>query len=511
MVAKAKKGSGKVGQQAAKKAAKKGGQESGPTLSPNFLLVNIIPQSLSFEHNNDSEPNLAVNPANPKQMAASAFTPNPGLHGNAPIFVSKDGGLTWVLNAIVPSDRITADISLRFGGTSNNLYAGILHTPMEFDVEGRPVPRLNILRTNDFLGSAPMTVLVNRKGNAGVDQPYIQAIAAGGTGAGKDIVVCGSNDANQPDGRTATMDFSGDGGGPASSFKSVDIDARVPAGGQDAPSIRPAIHQDGTVYGAFLHQVGGTTLANLRYDLIVVRDDNFGSGPTPFVALTDPSDGRPGRRAVQNRLIPFLNEHALGQERIGSNLTIAVDPRPGHSDTVYIAWADMVGTNQYTLHVRRSTDRGVTWSSNDLLTIPNATNPALAINSNGKIGFLFQHLSGVVKLRKVIPSNRWETHLRRSTDGINWDDLVMATVPANNPMAGPNELPYLGDYLHLLTVGKDFYGIFTASNIPDPANFPNGVIFQRNHSTKAPFKLFDVDGTTEVEVSLDPFFFKVTE
>lgn len=40
-------------------------------------VVNIIPRSLSGETNQDSEPNIAVNPANPLQIAASAFTPSP--------------------------------------------------------------------------------------------------------------------------------------------------------------------------------------------------------------------------------------------------------------------------------------------------------------------------------------------------------------------------------------------------------------------------------------------------
>ena len=64
-------------------------------------VVNMIPQALSGETNQDSEPNLAVNPNNPLQMAGSAFTPNPSGGSLAPIFVSTDGGNTWSLNAIV--------------------------------------------------------------------------------------------------------------------------------------------------------------------------------------------------------------------------------------------------------------------------------------------------------------------------------------------------------------------------------------------------------------------------
>src|SRR6266513_3029973 len=66
----------------------------------NVMVVNLIPRSLSGESNPDSEPNLAVNPANPQLIVASAFTPNPAGSGDAPIAVSTDGGNTWSLHAI---------------------------------------------------------------------------------------------------------------------------------------------------------------------------------------------------------------------------------------------------------------------------------------------------------------------------------------------------------------------------------------------------------------------------
>ena len=65
-----------------------------------------------------------------------------------------------------------------------------------------------------------------------------------------------------------------------------------------------------------------------------------------------------------------------GQQRLGGDLTIAV--APGTSDVVFLGYCDQPAGGSYTLHVRSSTDRGVTWSS-DLLTVPGAINPCLAI------------------------------------------------------------------------------------------------------------------------------------
>src|SRR4051812_34037430 len=78
---------------ASKKASKKaaaGGIGQAPP--PGFLLVNMIPKSLSGETNQDSEPHLTVNPANPNQIVGTAFSPNPGGGNLGPIYFSSNGG-----------------------------------------------------------------------------------------------------------------------------------------------------------------------------------------------------------------------------------------------------------------------------------------------------------------------------------------------------------------------------------------------------------------------------------
>ena len=72
----------------------------------------------------------------------------------------------------------------------------------------------------------------------------------------------------------------------------------------------------------------------------------------------------------------------MGQERLGSDLAIAVDPT--NSSNVWIAWCDRVGGvtgTDWTVHVSRSTDAVPTWSA-DVRTITNVKNPSLAVNSN---------------------------------------------------------------------------------------------------------------------------------
>jgi hypothetical protein len=472
----------KAAKKATRKAAKisKGVKASSPTI----LLVNMIPRSLSGEDHQDSEPSIAVNPANPMQIAGSALTPDPGEGPFGPIFLSTDGGQTWTVNALIPGATPgfgIYDVTLQFGAMTNVLYAGILNTDAP-----EKTTDLNILRTKDITSAALMTLLVARPD---VDQPYVMAVTvANGADAGKDRLYVGNNDFKAPGGRTATIDQSLNAASARTNFKSLYIETRKTPG-QDGPPVRPAIHTDGTVYAVF-HSWRTETSA----DIVVVRDDHGGAGATPYTDLVDPGDGKPGIRVVQNTVFNFSG--LLGKQRTGGDVGMTVDPT--NSDHVFVAYNANQGSD-YMLHLLRSTDRGKTWA--EVRTIRNALNPALAVNRDGKLGFLYQQLKGTGA------AQRWVTQFEITTDGASWRTFVLAKVATNLPDHKFD--PYLGDYVRLMAIGKDFYGVFSANNTPKMANFPNGVKYQRNANfTKG--TLLGVDNVTPVQSSIDPFFFKVT-
>jgi len=472
-------------------AARRRKKRSQPGVTAGVIVVNMIPRSLSRESNQDSEPMIAVHPTNPLEIVGTAFTPDPAGGANAPLYLSTDGGKSWRLHSIVPSragsPSGTFDITVAFAGGS--LYGGILRDPsVNFET----------LRAAAPLTPAPARVLQSRDGG---DQPFIHALA----NSGKDRVLIGINDF-QAGSATATVDVSASAGIAQPAFQKVRIEARATMG-QDGPQVRPAAHLDGTAYAAFYgwrSQSGSfpdNTLV-VTTDVVVVRDDAGAASAKRFQALKDTSDGLPGKLVARGVQVPFQQRGttATGQQRLGGTLSVAVDPRAGKSGTVYLAWGDRRPGSVLTLHVRRSTNRGATWSAADLLTVPGATNAALAINSAGAIGLLYQQITGSGSAR------RWATHFRRSADGAQWDDRVLADTPASTPAKVFD--PYLGDYDHLVAVGRDFYGIFCAANTPDPARFPSGVLFQRNVDLRT-HRLLALDNTTEVPASIDPFFFKV--
>jgi hypothetical protein len=335
-----------------------------------------------------------------------------------------------------------------------------------------------------------MTVLDARDD---LDQPFVQATTANG----QDRVYVGINDFNGSP-RTATVIEYLDAASSNPTINTIRLERRNTSG-QDGPQVRPAIFHgnDGTVYAIFYgwRTWNGSVATS---DVVICRDDNWGIGTNPFSALVDANDNTSGLRIVTNVTVPW-SIPGLGQERIGGDVSIAVDPR--NSSTVFVAWADQQANTGYTLHIRNSTDRGVTWSGTDLRTIPNAKNPALAINITGYIGFLYKQLTGTGN------NQRWETHLELTKDSFTTrTDYILANTPANSPAR--IFFPYLGDYDHLIAAGRDFYGIFCANNTPDLANFPSGISYQRNADFTT-HTLLSTDGSTQVQISIDPFFVKL--
>lgn len=481
-----------------------------------FTVVNVVPQTHSDEQNQDSEPSVSVNPANPTQILVSAFTPPDSGQTNGPLYYSQDGGQTWNITFIVPGG-MPLDQTFEFGGVSGEFYGG--------DISGTSDPFSNIVILNALSTPNPFTpttmgILENP---TPTDQPYIAATTVRyGADTGKDRFYVGYNDqrAAGTTGKTAAIDFCLDATVATPVISTVHLDTRATADwtvlgipgpfNQDGPQVRTAVHGDGTIYATFNGVRTMDASGNATCDIVVVRDDNWASGGTPFTALVDPNDGKAGYRVQTG--VPLIwspGIATIGQERAFGCFAIAT--HPGDSDIVYLAWAE-VTSGQQTIHLQRSLNRGGNWSGDLLTPIPNGINATLAITTTGVIGLMYQQLTGSGS------SQKWETHFAQSTNGTSWTDSTVCTTPAATPVQ--QFLPYIGDYMELKAFGKNFYGTFCANNTPDPANFPatpagasnpNGAIYGRNVTTSSPWNLLGGDHATVVPASIDPFFLNVVE
>jgi hypothetical protein len=457
-----------------------------PSLGPaeELTIVDVIPWSLSDETNGDAEPNLAVNAANPDEIVASAETPDPAGSKYLPLFISSDGGKNWALTAgLIPKGEQDAlcDTTLRFGTKTNALYVAALSRKTEAS------SGLDLFQVDGSATALSARELCFRRGSyppGYPDQPYVEVATEVTAGKVMDHLFIGNNDSvSVQHVQSATVDFT------SSRRPPIDHVVVESAYEGDESSVRPAVHSQGRVYVAF---GGFVFVSGTLQDMTikVVRDDKWGSGTPPFHDL-----GASGLGIVVKDHVPYIQRN-LGPQKLSLGLAIAADPTD--ADKVYLVYGSLDRNEVYTLHVARSNNGGRSWEP-DVYAVPSATNPGIAVASNGQIGLLFQ---------KYCPgTDRLETHLLRTRNfnPSNTVDTILANLPAR--ILGAS-LPTIGDYTSLLAVGEVFYGIFSGYNVPERKNFPHGVVFQRRHSFSA-CQLLGVTGKI-IDPSVDPFFFRVS-
>jgi hypothetical protein len=401
-------------------------------------IVDVIPNELSGLTYGHWNPQFAVNPGNAGEVVIVSEEVKDSTVVRA-VAYSYDYGEDWQMAYF---GAYVLDQSAGFG------VGGAFYDAVASNSAAGPV--VSTMRTSD--PATPSSVGIDPRSL--VDQPYLNV-----NPANVDRIFLGYNDhSHLPN--SASVDV-----GPwlAAPFPPpVRLDPRNPSP-CDGYEIRPAMHSNGTVYVAYKSWLSWDQ-ETVTSAIVVARDDQWGSNG--FGDLKD-TDNLAGVRVATNVVI--FDPQYLGGQRLDNDLAIAVDPN--NSSTVYLAWGDNSTAGQvYRLRVRRSLESGSQSSwSDDLLTVDNANLAGLAINDGGTVGFLYQQLVAG-------PPDVWETHLRRTTDvsGKNWDDLILARTPTVSAQ--------MADYARITSVGNGFYGAFPALNIPDPANFPNGVKFLRSTS-----------------------------
>ena len=472
----------------------------GPLVEePRVLIVDLVPRSLSGEFQQDSEPFLAVSGADPKRMAASAFTMDPFLGPRAPIFVSADGGRTWAMNSMLASAAVTADVSIGFAGST--LYAGILALE-----RGEEAVHLKLLRTNDLFTREPMRELMTKK-DGRPDQPFVFTHAQ----APRHYLMMGANVIEPDSVRTATIFRSLESHvEPPVQWDSVTVESRDTCR-QDGPQVRAAISNDGTTaYAAFYQWVScspdksNPDFIPIKANVILLRD-NLAPGVAPFSALNDGEDHLIGVRVAKERNISWSRtaKGRFGSERVGGDLALTVDPRD--ASVAYLVWSESndAGKVNPTLHVMKVIEGGMRFEEIELAKIPNSKNPGIAIAADGTIGLLYQSLN------PGMPGGEWSTHFRWTRDDFKTSrDIVLARFKDGAPPA--QTPPYLGDYLNLVSVGNVFRGVFSSSNRPDRSRFLQGadIVFQRRADWEQNVLLAN-DGVTKVAESIDPFFVEI--
>jgi hypothetical protein len=194
-------------------------------LAAQVRLVNVTPRALSAEWAQQAEPSIAVEPRARQQIAIAVMTDDHEFCGDrrAPMYVSRDGGLAWVLSCAVPLDGARTypeDYSVRFGG-GGTLFAAMLRSTDPLT--------LYVARTDRLLALEPMNVVFSHRNADGVDQPFLDIVRRGGV----DHLVIAASDKDAPWNGTATLYVASDAvarparaGGDTLRFRAFGIESR---------------------------------------------------------------------------------------------------------------------------------------------------------------------------------------------------------------------------------------------------------------------------------------------
>src|SRR4029450_7843948 len=173
-------------------------------------------------------------------------------------------------------------------------------------------------------------------------------------------VYVGFNDDGASAGKESSVNVSTDGG---STYRTVTID-RVGGANGDSPATRIAVN--GSRVYAIFNRYGSVVESDangerLNSEIVVVRSDN--GGADDFKALGTSGNGV----TIATPISIFTDDEnthlTLGQERIGSDIAIAVDPN--NANHVVVVYGDAPGANDAgiaQLVLKESTDGGATWS-----------------------------------------------------------------------------------------------------------------------------------------------------
>jgi hypothetical protein len=401
----------------------------------------------------DSEPSIAVNPANPQQIAVVSFSGNWGIGGvNAPVWISNNGGAAWQKLLIIPIppglNAGPTDQKVAFNAQGNLFVAAMDSTFTAFVYR-----QTAALPANLTVGAA-----------YGDDQPHldVDGFAFGNcfnslyspfrNGAGRaplNPVLALSAVANSVNQGAAMANVA-----VSNNTAFPNRTTRIAL----APDGRAYViykTQEGLVAGVSLPNSGGNDFENAHFR--VNRSDNCGVNWNAVGGAAGVSVH--GVNAVQTFFTKKFGDFAKGQvaRARSSDAWIAVDPSDGDIYAAYVSRDDS-GFGQ--IYVARSRDRGVNWRSSRVTNGAfHSAYPEIAVGGNGTVGVLY------IDFDNSGPSTIFRHRFARTfDDGATWADQILQSM---DPALLANAAGTLlwNDYEGLTALGNTFYGVFTGQSI----------------------------------------------
>jgi len=411
---------------------------SSPTLKAQ--LVDIATNATDPSNLADTEPSIAVNPANHLEIVIVSFSEGWGPGNPGPIWRSTDGGTTWtklfVLPQPNPSSFSTCDQKVAFDA-SGNLHVAQLGC-------GMSPPRCMIFRQTGAPGTA-----LTFGALYGDDQPHLDMDHFAMSAFLGRLYSPWMDFSASPNPRSMTT-RSANGG---SSVTNVGVGDN---GSFPNRTTRVAIASDGKVYVIFKTREGSTSGGFENAHFRVRRSDD---GGVNWNALGATGVSVHGSGAVETWFTSSWGNAAKGKvaRARSSDAWIAVDPGSGE---VYAAYVKKDDSGFGQIYVARSKSLGASWSSTRVTDgTHHSAFPEIAVAQNGTVGVLYVDFddSGA----STIFRHRFARSFNGGTTWSNANLQSMDPGPIGNATSG-----FLwGDYEGLTAAGNTFYGVFTGQSI----------------------------------------------
>lgn len=429
------------------------------------VVSNTDPNLTNTDTFNDGETSIAVNSESPGEIVMTAFSGSWGA--NAPLWHSTDGGSIWTKQFTVPAPPGVAaggcpcDQAVDYGRNDQMSGTFLISGNGGFDVFSGTSTNPASAAAWNWLVLAGVTQMTNNlvpSSFGNTDQPWL-LVNRDPTTATQDNVHAAYDDfSGGPDMRVAVSY-----GVNPPNF-TVDNQSGTSTGGVN-PGHRLAVDpRNGFVYSLFQRCVGNCGGDPKNIDFMLNRSTDGGATWT----LNGMAGGIIVANADSTQPTPkFGTVNAL----LGGVDHATVDPNNG--DVYYVYGNRDGGTGNDRLAIRRIQDNGgggVTVGPENFVTGQvEAAIPSVAVLSNGTVGVFYYTFDG---LSGGIPS--FSAHLSQSSDqGVTFSDQVLLTFLSSATDNGDNRQRVLGDYMQMKAVSNCFFGSFTGNGVPFGRPFAN--------------------------------------
>ena len=438
---------------------------TAPIFIRDAVVSNIDTTLNATDMRGDTEPTIAVNPANPNEIVITAFSG--GWAPNAPLWHSTDGGATWAKQFTIPTppgvqimsgsvlcpcDQVAdygrgGRLSITFLVGNTDVHTGTTTNPAN-------LPAWN------WLVMGGVTQRTNFTGIGNSDQPWLEVNRNPMTEPEDDVYVGYDNFNGGPN-----MQVSVARGTNPPNFI---IDNQS---GTSTATINPGHRlavdpRNGAVYSLFQRSTGAGAGGSKRIDYMLNRSTDGGAtwnlnGMAMGITVASADSTQPQPK--------FGTVNAL----LGGVLSATVDPTNGDVYYVFGNRDSVTGNNR--LSIVRLTDNGaggLTIGTPSFVSAQTqAALPSVAVTNNGTVGVLFTTFDGFGAM-SGLPV--FTAHLALSSDrGATFTDRVLSTFLSVTGDNGNARERVLGDYQQMKSVGNTFFGVFTGNGVPFGRPFAN--------------------------------------